>query len=174
MDLVVVISQTQKHYDAIWVIIDRLTMSAYFLAIKTVFNTEQLAGLYITEIVRLYRIPLSIVLNRDAKISFMFYGFQSAMGTESCLSTTFHPQTNGQSERTIQTLEDILRACALDYAGNWDHNLPLVVFSYNNNYHSSIDMALYEALYGRHCRTPICWEEVGERKLSKITLIDET
>jgi len=99
------------------------------------------------------------------------------MGTEVHLSTAFHPQTDGQSERTIQTLEDMLRACALAYTRNWDHNLPLVEFAYNNSYHSSIDMghmAPYEALYERRCRTPICWDEVGERKLSKIELVDQT
>jgi len=96
------------------------------------------------------------------------------MGTGLNLSTAFHPQTDGQSERTIQTLEDMLRACALDYGGNWDHNLPLAEFAYNNSYHSSIEMAPYEALYGRRCRTPICWDEVGERKLSKVELIDQT
>jgi len=94
------------------------------------------------------------------------------MDIELCLSTALHTQTYGQSERTIQTLEDMLRACSLDYAGNWDHNLPLVDFAYHNSYHSSTRMAPYEALYGRHCKTPICWEEVGERKLSKIELID--
>jgi len=75
------------------------------------------------------------------------------MGTELCLSTAFHPQTDGQSKRTTQTLEDMLRACALEYAGSWDNNLPLVEFAYNNSYHSSINMAPYEALYGRRCRT---------------------
>jgi len=84
------------------------------------------------------------------------------------------PQIDGQSQRTLQTLEDMLRACALEYARNWDHNLPLVEFAYNNSYHSNIDMPQYEALYGRRCRTPICWEEVGERKLSKVELIDHT
>ena len=78
------------------------------------------------------------------------------MGTELCISTAFHPQTDGQSERTIQTLEDMLQACALEYSGSWLHNLPLVEFAYNNSYHSSIDMAPYEALYGRRCRTPVC------------------
>jgi len=96
------------------------------------------------------------------------------MGTELNLSTAFHPQTEGQSERTLQTLEDMLRGCALDYAGSWDHNLPLVEFAYNNSYHSSIDMAPYEALYSRRCRTPVCWEEVGEREPSKVELIDQT
>jgi len=96
------------------------------------------------------------------------------MGTELNLSTAFHPQTDGQSETTIQTLEDMLRACGLEYAGNWDHNIPLVEFSYNNSYHSSIEMAPYEALYGRRCRTPVRWNEVGERRLSKVELIDQT
>jgi len=96
------------------------------------------------------------------------------MWTELCISTAFHPQTNGQSERTIQTLEHMLRACALEYSGSWGHNLPLVEFAYNNSYHSSIDKAPYEALHGRRCRTPVCWNEVGERKLSKIELIDQT
>jgi len=96
------------------------------------------------------------------------------MGTGLHLSTTFHPQTDGQSERTIQTLEDMLRACTLEDAGKWDHSLPLVEFAYNNSYHSSIDMAPYEPLNGRSCKTPVCWDEVGERKLSKIELINQT
>jgi len=175
MDFVVGMPRTQKLHDAIWVIVDRLTKSAHFLAIKTTFNAVQLANLYIKEIVRLHGIPLSIVSDRDTKFTSKFWqGFQSAMGTELRLSAVFHPQTDGQSERTIQTLEDMLRACALQYAGNWDHNLPLAEFAYDNSYHSSIDIAPYEALYERRCKTPICWEEVGERKLSKVELIDHT
>jgi len=175
MDFVTGLPRTQKRHDAIWVIVDRLTKSAYFLAIRTTFNAEQLADLYIQEVVRLHGIPLSIVSDRDTKFASRFWhGFQSAMGTEVRLSTAFHPQTDRQSERTIQTLEDMLRACALEYTGSWDHNLPLVEFAYNNSYHSSIDMAPYEALYGRRCRTPVYWTEVGERKLTKIELIDQT
>ena len=104
----------------------------------------------------MHGVPLSIVSDRDTKfVSRFWHGFQRAMGTELCLSTTFHPQTDGQSERTIQTLEDMLRICALDYAGTWDHNLPLVEFAYNNSYHASIRMSPFEVLYGRYCRTPI-------------------
>ena len=132
MDFVVGMTRTQKHHDAIWVIMHRLTKSSHFLAMKTVFNAEQLADLYIKEIVRLHRIPLSIVSDQDTKFSSKFWqSFQSVMGTELCLSTSFHPQTDGQSERTIQTLKDMLRACALEYIGNWDRNLPLVEFAYN-------------------------------------------
>ena len=81
------------------------------------------------------------------------------------MSTNFHPQTDGQAERTIQTLEDMLRACVIDFKGNWDDHLPLIEFAYNNSYHSSIKMAPYEALYGRKCRSPIGWFEVGETLL---------
>ena len=89
-------------------------------------------------------------------------------------TTALYPVADGQTERTIQMLEDMLRACALDYAESWDHNLPLAEFAYNNSYHSSIEMATSEALYGRRCRTPICLDEVGERRLSKVELIDQT
>nr|GFD10032.1 putative reverse transcriptase domain-containing protein [Tanacetum cinerariifolium] len=80
---------------------------------------------------------------------------QKALGTQLDLSTAYHPETDGQSERTIQTLEDMLRACAMDFGGNWDTHLPLVEFSYNNSYHSSIKCAHFKALYGRKCQTPI-------------------
>ena len=175
MDFIVGLPRTQRHQDAIWVIVDRLTKAAHFLAIKTTFNAEQLAELYVKEIVRLHGVPLLIVLDRDTKFASKFWqGFRSAMGTQLNLSTAFHPQTDGQSERTIQTLEDMLRACAMEYTKSWDRNLPFVEFAYNNSYHSSIDMAPYEALYGRWCRTPICWNAGEERRLSKVELIDQT
>ena len=91
---------------------------------------------------------------------------QEAIGTKLDLSTTFHPQTDGQSKRTIQTREDILRMCVMDLGDSWDEYLPLVEFAYNNSYHSSIKMAPYEALYGRKCRSPLCWDEIGERELT--------
>ncbi|GJR96133.1 reverse transcriptase domain-containing protein [Tanacetum coccineum] len=87
---------------------------------------------------------------------------QSALGTNLDMSTAYHPQTDGQSERTIQTLEDMLRACAIDFGKGWVNHLPLVEFSYNNSYHASIKAAPFEALYGRKCRSPVCWTEVGE------------
>nr|CAN77179.1 hypothetical protein VITISV_006672 [Vitis vinifera] len=87
------------------------------------------------------------------------------LGTKLSFSTAFHPQTDGQSERVIQVLEDLLRACILDLQGNWDDHLPLVEFAYNNSFQASIGMLPFEALYGRKCRSPICWNDVGERKL---------
>ncbi|GJU66172.1 putative reverse transcriptase domain-containing protein [Tanacetum coccineum] len=99
---------------------------------------------------------------------------QEALGTRLDMSTTYHPQTDGQSERTIQTLEDMLRACVLDFEGSWDVHLPLVEFSYNNSYHSSVRCAPFEALYGRKCRSPIMWAEVGEGQLIGPELVLET
>ena len=88
------------------------------------------------------------------------------MGTRLDFSTTFHPQTDGQSDRMIQTLEDILRMCIMDLGGSWNDHLPLVEFVYNNSYHSSIEMAPYETLYERKCGSPLCWDEIGEIELT--------
>ena len=90
------------------------------------------------------------------------------------MSTAYHPQTNGQSERTIQTLEDMLRVCMIDFGNGWANHLPLIEFSYNNSYHSSIKVAPFEALYGRKCRSPVCWAEVGDVQLTGPELVRET
>ena len=89
-------------------------------------------------------------------------------------NTSFHPQTDGQSERTIQTLEDMLRTCVLEFNDSWVLHLSLVEFAYNNSYQASIGMAPYEALNGRKCRTLYYWDEVGERKLEDVELIEAT
>ena len=124
--------------------------------------------LYVNEIVKFHGIPISIVSDRDPRFTFRFWPkLQKALGTSLHFSTTFHPQTDGQSKRTIQTLKDMLRACVLDFKESWVKYLPLAKFAYNNSYQASIGMAPYEALYGQKCRTPICWDEVGERKNKK-------
>ena len=175
MDFVTKLPKTRKGNDTIWVIVDRLTKSAHFLPMKETFSMEQLAKLYVNEIVSLHGIPLSIVSDRDSRFTSHFWSsFQKAMGTRLNLSTAYHPQTDGQSERTIQTMEDMLRACVIDFGGNWDEHLPLIEFSYNNSYHTSINAAPFEALYGRKCRTPVCWAEIGEKQLSGPEVVQET
>nr|GEX79230.1 reverse transcriptase domain-containing protein [Tanacetum cinerariifolium] len=99
---------------------------------------------------------------------------QKALGTSLDISTAYHPETDDQSERTIQTLEDMLRACAIDFEKGWVNHFPLVKFSYNNSYHASIEAAPFEALYGRKCRLPVCWTEVGEAQILGQELIQET
>ncbi|KAI3795293.1 hypothetical protein L1987_37944 [Smallanthus sonchifolius] len=125
MDLITKLPKTRKGYDAIWVVVDRLTKSAHFLPIKETYSSDRLAKY-------------------------------------------------GQSERTIQTLEDMLRACALDFGVSWDNHLQLAEFSYNNSYHSSIGMPPFEALYGRKCRTPMCWGEIGQREHGSKEVVNET
>ncbi|WMV32246.1 hypothetical protein MTR67_025631 [Solanum verrucosum] len=129
MDFVVGLSKTLVKFDFIWVVVDRLSKSAHFITVRIDYNVHQLAKVYVKEI--------------------------DELGTQLSFSRTFHLQMNGQSERTIQVLEDMLRACVIDFGGHWDKFLPLCEFSYNNSYHSSIDMALFEALYGRGSRSPI-------------------
>ncbi|WP_163014109.1 DDE-type integrase/transposase/recombinase, partial [Streptomyces sp. S1] len=150
MDFVVGLPRTPSGNDAIWVVVDRLTKSAHFIAIKLSFSVEQLAELYVAQIVRYHGIPKSIISDRDGRFTSKFWrSVHQAMGTKLTFSTAFHPQTDGQSERTIQTLEDMLRACVMDFKGTWDKKLPLIEFSYNNSFQASIGMAPYEALYGR-------------------------
>ena len=137
-------------------IVDRMTKPSRFLAVKTTYSAEDYAKLYLTKIVRLHGVLLSIILDRGHQFTSHFWkSFQEGLGTQDNLSTTFHPHTDGQAERTIQTLEDMLRSCVIDFKGSWDYHLPLIEFAYNNSYHSSIQMAPYEALYGCRCRSPV-------------------
>ena len=175
MDFVVGLPKTQKGHDSIWVIVDRLTKSAHFLAVKTTYTVAQYAHMYLDSIVALHGVPVSIVSNRGPQFTSRFWQkLQEALGTKLDFSTAFHPQTDGQSKRTIQTLEDMLRMCVMDFGGSWEKYLPLVEFAYNNSYNSTIGMAPYEALYGRKCRSPSCWMEVGDRELEGPELIRET
>ena len=175
MDFVTHLPRTPQGHDVVWVIVDQLTKSAHFLTVQMTFTLKRFCQLYIREIVRLHGVPVSIMSDRDPRFTTHFWkSFKKAMGTRLTMSTTFHPQTYGQSERTIQVLEDMLRACVLDRKGSWEENLPLVEFAYNNSYQASIQMAPYEALYGRSCRSPICWTEVGESSVTGPDLIRDT
>ena len=175
MDFVTGLPRTVKGNDSIWVIVDRLTKSAHFLPMKINHSLEKLAELYIEEIVRLHGIPSSIVSDRDPRFTSRFWeSLQKALGTKLRLSSAYHPQTDGQTERTIQSLEDLLRACVLEQSGSWDSYLPLVEFTYNNSFHASIGMAPYEALYGRRCRTPLCWYESGESVVLGPEIVQQT
>ncbi|KAD6118893.1 hypothetical protein E3N88_10164 [Mikania micrantha] len=175
MDFITKLPRTSSGHDSIWVIIDRLTKSAHFLPIREDNKMERLARLYVNEIVVHHGVPLSIISDRDSRFTSRFWqSLQQFLGTSVNLSTAYHPQTDGQSEGTIQTLEDMLRTCVLDFGGSWDNHVPLIEFSYNNNYHTSIGCAPFEVLYGRKCRSPICWTEVGDNRITGPELIQET
>ncbi|KAK5839973.1 hypothetical protein PVK06_008833 [Gossypium arboreum] len=174
MDFVSGLPLSASKKDAIWVVVDRLTKSAHFIPVRTDFSLEKLAELYVSQIVRLHGVPISIVSDRDPRFTSRFWKkLQEALGTKLHFSTAFHPQTDGQSERIIQILEDMLRCCILEFSGSWERYLPLIEFAYNNSFQSSIKMAPYEALYGRKCRTPLFWTELDESKIFGIDLIKD-
>jgi hypothetical protein len=166
MDFIVELPNTSRHHDSIWVIVDRLTKAAHFLPVHTTHRTEKYAEIYIDHIVRLHGIPRTIVSNRGAPFVERFWEqLQESLGTRVIRSSAYHPQTDGQTERVNQILEDMLRACVLHYGKDWDKCLSLAEFSYNNSYQSSLKMAPFEALYGRRCRTPLNWSQAGEREI---------
>ncbi|XP_039034121.1 uncharacterized protein LOC120170212, partial [Hibiscus syriacus] len=174
MDFVSGLPLTPNKRESIWVIVDRLTKSAHFLPVRTDFSMEKYAELYIREVIRLHGVPVSIVSDRDPRFTSRFWkSLHGALGTRLNFSTSFHPQTDGQSERTIQILEDMLRACVMEFKGSWEKYLPLAEFAYNNSYQSSIKMAPYEALYGRKCRTPLNWYELKDRSVLGPDLIQD-
>ena len=162
MDFITKLPRTPSGYDTIWVIVDLLTKSAHFIPVREDYKTEKLARIYIKEIVSRHGVPRGIISDRDSTFASNFWrALQKAFGTRVNLGTPYHPESDGQNERTIQTLEDMLRACILEFGGSWDTHLPLAEFSYNNSYHATIKCAPFEALYGRKCRSPLCWSEVG-------------
>ncbi|GJT30742.1 putative reverse transcriptase domain-containing protein [Tanacetum coccineum] len=175
MHFVTKLPKTSNGHDTIWVIVDRLTKSAYFIPTRETDSMETLTRLYIKEIVSWYGVPISIISDRDNNFTSRFWkSLQSALGTQLDMSMAYHPKINGQSERTIQTLEDMLRARVIDFGKGWERHLPLVEFSYNNSYHASIKAAPFGALYGRKCRSPVCWAEVGDIQLTGPEIIHET
>ncbi|GJW57245.1 putative reverse transcriptase domain-containing protein [Tanacetum coccineum] len=133
MDFVTKLPKTPNCYDTIWVIVDRLTKSAQFLPMKETYPMKKLMKLYMKEVVTQHGVPVSIIFDRDSKFTSLFWkALHKALGNRLDMSTAYHPQTDGQSKRTIQTLEDMLRSCVLDFGKGWDRHLPLVEFSYNN------------------------------------------
>lgn len=163
MDFMTGLPTSVKRNDTIWVIVDHLTKSAHFLPVQISDTMESYSYHYNNEIVRLHGVLVSIVSDRDPRFTSHFWqSLQTALGTNHCFSTAFHPQTDEQSERTIQTLEDMLRPCVLDFKRSWERHLPLVEFAYNNSFQASIGMAPYEALYGRPSQSPVCSTNVGE------------
>ncbi|GJZ41591.1 putative reverse transcriptase domain-containing protein [Tanacetum coccineum] len=175
MDFVTKLPRTLSGYDTIWVIVDCLTKSAHFLPMRENDSMDKLARLYMKEVVTRHVIPVSIICDRDDRFtSNLWRAFQKALGTHLDMSTAYHPHTDGQSKRTIQTLEDMLRSCVIDFGNGWERHLLLIEFLYNNSYHASIRAAPFKELCGQKCRSPVCWAEVGDSQLTGPELIHET
>src|SRR6187551_1969632 len=166
MDFITGLPRTRRGFDSIWVIVDRLTKVAHFLLVKTTYSGARLAELYMERIVCLHGVPKRIVSDCGTQFTSHFWQkLHESMDTKLQFSSAYHPQTDGQTERTNQILEDMLRACALQYGVSWDKSLSYAEFSYNNSYQKSLQMAPFEALYGRKCRTPLFWNQTGESQV---------
>jgi transposase InsO family protein len=164
MDFVNGLPRTPRGNDSVWVIVDRLTKIAHFISVRTTYGGDKLARLYVDNILKLHGVPKSIISDRGAQfISKFWRSLHQALKTNLDYSSAYHPQTDGQTERVNQVLEDMLRACVLAYDKCWEDSLAFAEFSYNNGYHASLKKAPFEALYGRKCCTPLMWSEVGDR-----------
>jgi hypothetical protein len=156
MDFITGLPCTTKGHDSIWVIVDRLTKTTHFLPVGTKYIASHYAKLYFDRIVTLHGVPFTIVSDHRAVFMSRFWTqLQECLGTNLLRSSAYHLQTDGQTERVNQVLEDLLRACVISFPEKWDECLKLVEFSYNNNYQENIQMVPFEALYGKKCRTPL-------------------
>ncbi|GJS53081.1 putative nucleotidyltransferase, ribonuclease H [Tanacetum coccineum] len=176
MDFITKLPKTSSEHDTIWVIIDRLTISAYFIPTRETYSMKTLTRLYIKEIVSQNGVPISIISDRDSHFTSRFWpSMQSALVTQLDMSTAYHPETDGQRERTIQTLKDMLRSCVIDFGKGCE----------KTSYHGrifpkitvllcSIKAAPFEALYGRKCLSPVCWAKVRDVQLTGPEIIHET
>jgi hypothetical protein len=174
MDFIAGLPRTQAGYDSIWVIVDRLTKVAHFIPVKMTYSGAKLAELYMSRIVCLHGVPKKIMSNRGSQFTSKFWEkLHESMDTKLNFSSTYHPQTDGQTETTNQILKDMLRACALKYGKSWDKSLPYAEFSYNNSYQASVKMAPYEALYERQCRTPLFWSQTGESQVFGLEVLKD-
>jgi transposase InsO family protein len=152
MDFIVCLPRTQSGYDSIWVIMDQLTKVAHFVPVKTTYSGPQQAELYMSRIVCLHELSKKIMSDRGTQFTSKLWDrMHETLDTQLHFSYAYHPQTNHQTERVNQILEDMLRACALQYGRSWDKSLMYAKFSYNNSYQESLKMALFEMLYGLRC-----------------------
>jgi hypothetical protein len=174
MDFIMGLPRTQSRYDSIWVIVDRLTNVAHFIPVKTTYSRSQLVELYMLRIVYLHGVPKKIVSDRGTQFTLSFWErLHETLDTQLYFSSAYHPQTDGQIERVNQILEDMLRACALQYGRSWDKSLLYAKFNYNNSYQESLKMAPFEMLYGCRCRTSLFWNETRERKVFGPDILQE-
>jgi hypothetical protein len=164
MDFIVGLPMTARKFDSIWVIVDRLSKSAHFIPVNTKYRVEKYAEIYIAHVLCLHGVLKMIISDRGSQFVVRFWEqLHASLRTHLIHSSAYHPQTDGQTKRVNQILEDMLRACVMEYQGSWDNNMPWAEFSYNNRYQERLKMAPFEVLYGRRCRTLLNWIELGRK-----------
>jgi hypothetical protein len=174
MDIVVGLPLTSHRHNSILVIFYKLTKSAHSIPVRDTYDVTDVACVFISEVIRLHGLPKKIISDRDSRFTSRFWtSLQLALGIQLNLSTTYHPETYGKNERVNQVMEDMLRMYVMNNQTHWEKYLPLVEFTYNNNFHISIGMPPYEALYGIPCMTPLSWERLEDRVKVGLELIQE-
>jgi hypothetical protein len=174
MDFIVGLPLTPQNHESIWVIVDRLTKTTHFIPVHTTYSAERYVEIYVDLIVRLHGVPKTILSNRGTQFVARFWAqVHESLGTKLIHSSSYHPQTDGQTQRVNQIVEDMLKACVIHFDKSSDKCLALAEFAYNNSYQASLKMAPLEALYGRRCRNPLNWSQAGERTLFGPKLVQE-
>jgi transposase InsO family protein len=161
MDLIVGLPLTTRRHESIFVVVGTQIKSAHFIPLETTYQAPHIPRVFISEIVTLHGVPERIISDQGSMFTGRFWSsFQEALGTQLNFSTAYHPETDRQTERTNQILEDMLCMYVMDQQKHWEEFLPLVEFAYNNNYQSTIKMVPFEFLYGRPCRMPLSWDRL--------------
>jgi transposase InsO family protein len=174
MDFVVGLLLTSHRQNAILVIVDKLTKSAHFILVRDTYDVTDVERVFVSGVICLHGIPKNIISDRESRFTSSFWtSLQSSLGTQLNLIIAYHPETDGKTERVNQVMEDMIRMYVMDNQTQWEKYLPLVEFAYNNNYHSSIEMPPYEALYGRPCRIPLSWDRLEDQVTVGPELIQE-
>jgi hypothetical protein len=174
MDSITKLPRTSKQHDSIMVVVDKLTKVAHFILVKLTHKAANIVDVYMREIARLHGISKTIVSNRDPKFTSKFWkGLFNGTGTNLNFSTAYHPESDGQTERVNQVIEDTLMMYVMDKPSKWEDYLHLVEFSYNNGYQASLKMSPFEALYGRKCNTPVSWDNPADRAVAGPDLLRE-
>jgi hypothetical protein len=158
------LSRTAKQHDSIMVIVDKLTKATHFIPVNSTHKVDDIAEIYMCAFVKLHGVPKTIVSDRDSKFTSNFWkGLSNGFGTSLNFITTYHPETNGQTERVNHLIEDMLRMYVMHKPSKWEDYLDLAEFDYNNGYHTSLKMIPFEALYGRKCNTQVSWDNPTDR-----------
>jgi hypothetical protein len=174
MDFIIGLPRTNKQHDSIMVVVDKLTKSAHFIPLKTTHKETNVVDVYMREVARLHGIPKTIVSDRDPKFTSKFWrGLFKGFITTLNFNTTYHPESDGQTKRVNQVIEDMLRKYVMDKPSIWEDYLHLVEFAYNNGYQASLKISPFEALYGRKCNTPISWDNPADREIIGPKLLGE-
>jgi transposase InsO family protein len=174
MDFIMGLPRTAKLHDSIMVVVDKLTKTAHFIPLKTTHKAVDVVDILIKEVAQLHEIPKTIVSNRDPKFTSNFRkGFFKGFRTNLNFSTSYHPESNGKTEKVNKVIEDILRMYVMDKPSRWEDCLDLVEFTYNNGYHASLNMSPFEALYGRKCNNLVSWDNPADRTVVGPELLKE-